>query len=115
MSVSFKGIREEYVTFQCASDLKAGVPVKLTANGTVGACGANDRLIGVAADVSTDDHALVQTAGYVELAYSGTAPTVGWTKLICTATGVTAESATNGGEYLVIEVDTQNSKVGFML
>ena len=72
MSVSFKGIREEYVTFQCASDLKAGVPVKLTANGTVGACGANDRLIGVAADVSTDDHALVQTAGYVELAYSGT-------------------------------------------
>ena len=106
MSVSFKGIREEYVTFQCASGLTAGTPVKLTGNGTVGACSAGERFMGVAA---------VQTAGYAELAYTGTPPAVGWTQLVCASGGVTADTAASGGEYLVLEVDTNSSKVGFML
>ena len=115
MSVSFKGIRDEYVTFQCASGLTAGTPVKLTGNGTVGACSAGERFMGVAAGVSTDGHALVQTAGYAELAYTGTPPAVGWTQLVCASGGVTADTAASGGEYLVLEVDTNSSKVGFML
>ena len=58
MSVSFKGIREEYVTFQCASGLTAGTPVKLTANGPVGACSAGERFMGATAGASPAGHAL---------------------------------------------------------
>ena len=47
MSVSFEGFNEKFATFQCASGLTAGTPVKLTANGKVGACSKGERMIGV--------------------------------------------------------------------
>ena len=117
MSVSFEGFNEKFATFQCASGLTAGTPVKLTANGKVGACSKGERMIGVAAAVSLDNHALVQVEGYVQMAYSGTnAPALGWTKMVTAeGGGLTADSATAGSEYLVLDVDSTSSKVGFML
>jgi len=53
-------------------------------------------------------------AQYVELEYTGTAPTVGYSKLLASAAGkVKADS--DGAEFLVLKVDTTNKIVGFIM
>ena len=114
MSVSFGGIGEIFASFDAADGLAAAGPVKMSANGTVSACAEGDRFCGVAAHVTDDGIATVQLKGYVRCAYTGTAPSVGYTKLAAGDTGAVAVSD-NGGEYLVVDVDTADATVGFIM
>ena len=86
--------------------------VKMSEAKTVDLCGENEKFCGlcVAAD---GDYAAVQTAGYVSVGYTGSAPAVGWIKLAGGGEGV-CQSET-GREYLVVDVDEINMTVGFML
>ena len=51
MAISFEAIGERMVTFAAGTGLKEGKVCKMTANGTVGACGENDIFIGVVSSV----------------------------------------------------------------
>jgi len=116
MKVSFEGAGEMLLSFLNASGASAaesGNLVKMSANNTVAVCADDDRFCGVCihADSANAD---VQLKGYVELEYTGTAPTVGYSKLLASAAGkVKADS--DGAEFLVLKVDTTNKIVGFIM
>lgn len=113
MNISFSGFNENSVTFIRSQDVTAGKAVKVTDNGTVSVCENGDIFCGVATDVR-NDCATVQLTGYVRLPYSGSAPSLGYTALTSDGNGaVTADE--NGRTYLVTDIDTTNTTVGFML
>lgn len=113
MKVSFGGYGESIVTFEAAEGVKAGAPVKITANGTVGPCAAGDRFCGVAVSVR-DGIAAVQLSGYVTLPYSDTGLAVGYQKALAGADGkIKADAA--GGEILVTDIDTAAATCGIIL
>jgi predicted RecA/RadA family phage recombinase len=113
MKVSFEGIGEQVLSFNKASGVSKGSLVKLSTNATVAACAAGNKFAGVCVNVSCS-FAEVKTAGYVELAYTGDAPSVGYAALVAAAADkVKADSS--GREYLVIKVDTTAQTVGFMM
>lgn len=113
MSVSFKGIGENVVTFKTSTAV-AGKPVTMSANDTVAVSAKDDLFCGVCISVE-DGYAAVQTSGYVELPYTGTtAPSVGYCTLVADGTsGVVVDE--DGRALLVINVDTTAKKVGFMM
>lgn len=117
MSISFEGIGEVVATFlnDKSNVVFGGCPCKVTASGTVGNCSAGERFSGVVAR-ATYDSVAVQLSGYVNTYYNGTAPTVGWNSLVSNGFGgVKLDTEGVGGEYLVVDVDTANKLVGFML
>ena len=112
MSVSFRGIGENVVTFKTATAV-AGKPVTLSANDTVAKSADDDVFCGVCIKVE-DGYAAVQLAGYVELPYTGdTAPTVGYCTLLADGTGIKADE--DGRSILVINVDTTAKTAGIIL
>jgi len=115
VKVSFEGVGESVATFYNGSSAaaSAGVPVKMSGNGEVSACSDGDRFFGVALSCDAD-FAAVQTAGYVELDYTGTAPAVGYAKLAANGSGG-VKAAETGGEFLIAEVDSTNKILGLML
>ncbi|MCR4924728.1 MAG: hypothetical protein K5917_00405 [Clostridiales bacterium] len=114
MKVSFNGFNETNATFETATALDKGALVKMSSNGKVAACTEDDKFIGVVIH-SEDDVATVQLNGYIRVAYSGTAPSVGYAKLLADTTGKKVSVDADGREYLVIDVDTTNSFVGIIL
>ena len=115
MKVSFEGIGENIVTFynNKAAQATAGAPVKMSAACEAAKCGDGERFFGVAV-AGDSEFAAVQTKGYVEAAYSGSAPVVGFGKLAADANGGVKTDA-NGGEFLIVDVDITNKIVGFIL
>lgn len=115
MKVSFEGIGESAATFynSSANGATAGVPVKMSGNGEISKCADGDRFFGITLSCE-EGFAAVQYSGYVQLVYSGTAPTAGFGKLAADGAGG-VKAAANGGEFLVVDVDTVNKIVGFML
>lgn len=105
MDVSFGGIGEVVATFKTSGTVKKGNLVKLSANATVAACAADDRICGVAIYAAADGFASVQLKGAVTVTYSGTAPTVGYNKLLASAADKIAVDA-DGFDALVLSVDT---------
>ncbi len=102
MSVSFEGVGQVCATF-LGGKLTEGQVVKLTGNGTVGACAAGDSFIG-AAICCKDDACTVQVGGFVTVSYSGTAPTAGWCVLTADGNGgVKAAAASEAAEDEVAE------------
>ncbi len=115
MSVAFNGYKESLATFKAANGLTAGVPVKVSANGTVDRCAAGDNFCGVASGVGSG-YASVQMGGFVSLPYTGaTAPVVGYTSLAADGSGGVKVVTEGGRSMLVFEVDTTVKTVGFML
>lgn len=114
MKVSFEGIGEQVISFAAASGTAKNEFVKISANGTVAKCSADDVFAGYCINVD-GGFADVKTAGYTEVGYSGeTAPSLGFCKLLAAGSGkVTADS--DGREYLVLKVDTTNKLVGFIM
>ena len=113
MSYSFKGIGELIVTFAVDDDaeLTAGIPVKLSDNGTVIECDEGDDFIGIVTSVR-GGCAAVQIEGTAEVECSGTAPDVGYVCLaadgeggVADGTGAGDDDADIGREYLVLAVD----------
>ncbi len=118
MSISFSGIRDQ-ATFTASSltfDTDEGKVCKVTANQTAGLCSDGDRFHGVIETIERDNaYCVVRKTGYVTLDYSGTDPTAGIVKLSADASGGVKVDATNGIEYLVVDVDTSNNKVTLFL
>lgn len=114
MKVSFNGFNETVATFETATEIAQGKLVKMSANGKVAVCVADDAFIGVVIK-GESDAASVQLGGYARLTYSGTsAPSVGYNKFSSDANGnLTVD--TDGKEYLVIDVDTVAKTAGIML
>ena len=79
MSVSFEGVGQVCTTF-LGGGLTEGHVVKLTGNGTVGACSDGDGFIGVAV-CCKDDACTVQVGGFVTVGYSGDMPEPGTASL----------------------------------
>lgn len=111
MNVNFKGYGENVLTFIADSSLnKSGVPVKISADGTVAKCSANDAFCGVCVGLR-NGYAAVQLAGYVRLP-AASKIAVGYKKLAATAAGGAAVNE-SGKEVLV--TDSTATEVGFIL
>lgn len=101
MNVNFNGYGENMVTFEAAGNFnEAGVPVKITADGTVDKCSANDVFCGICQGVR-DGYATVQLAGYVKVKTTAKLA-LGYTKIVAGANGTVA-AGTAGRELLVVE------------
>lgn len=114
MAICFDAIGEKYVTFLAAEGTEQGTVCKLSANDTVGGCGENDVFCGVAAEVKNGCAAVVM-GGYVELPYTGTAPSVGYALLAADGKGGVRTAASGGRSCLVVRVDTAEKKIGLFL
>lgn len=113
MKVSFEGVGGQVLSFGKAEGVNKGSLVKIGANASVSACAAGNKFAGVCINAD-GSFAEVQTAGYVELGYTGTAPALGYANLVAAnANAVKADST--GREYLVIKVDTAAARVGFII
>ena len=115
MSISFGGVGELCVTFKAASSVTKGAPVKMSANDTVAACANGDRMMGIAIDVKEDGYCTVQVSGFAAMKYSGTAPSVGYATLAADSAGGVKVASSGGSEFLVLNVDTANTTVGFII
>lgn len=90
-------------------------PVKVTGNKEMGHCSDGDRFHGVVIIISRDGKLLtVAKRGFVEVAYSGDAPTAGLVKLLANGSGGVKEDA-SGDEFLVVDVDTTNTTLTIWL
>lgn len=112
MKTEFQGFGENVATFEAAANVKAGLPVKVSGNGAVDACGAGDLFCGMAVSVR-GGMAAVQLSGYVRAPYTG-ALAVGYQKLAAAADGKIQQSE-SGRELLVIDVDSAASICGIQL
>lgn len=111
MNISFNGFEENTVTFAKEDTLtKAGVPVKITADGTVAPCEQGDKICGVATAVR-GDYAAVQLKGFVQLKTQEEIPT-GFVKIAAAADGKAMVSE-SGREVLVVM--SQQDTAGFIL
>lgn len=112
MNVNFNGYGENIVTFIADEKLtQAGVPVKISANGTVAPCESDDnRLCGVCINVR-DGYAAVQLGGYVRLPLLGDGA-LGYQNIKPVNDGKVAIDTT-GKEYLVVDFDSEY--IGFIL
>jgi hypothetical protein len=109
MNVNFNGYGENMATFIADSNLtETGVPVKISADGTVAKCGGNELFCGICVGLR-DGYATVQLAGYAKVKSAGKL-TLGYTKLAATSTGTVAMN-TSGREYLVIDTTTTESGI----
>ena len=72
MSISYEGIGAWCATFAAGTGAEEGKVVKVSANGTVSKCAANDGFCGVVAAMGRDGKACsVQLSGLVRVPYSG--------------------------------------------
>lgn len=114
MKVSLNGLGEQVATFEAESAVTAGSMVKMTANGTVGICAADEPFCGIAISVR-GGFAAVQLGGYVgNVPYTGTGMAVGYKAIAATADGK-AEVNAAGRNLLVTDVDIATSTCGFLL
>ena len=113
MNISMKGYGENTATFTTDGVVSVSHAVKMSDNFTVKSCAAGDAFIGTAVYVK-NEYACVQLDGYVTLAYTGTAPTVGYCSLVADGKGG-VKVADTGREYLVTDVDTANKTAGIIL
>ncbi len=112
MNVNFNGYGENVATFIADSTLnEAGVPVKITADGTVGLCSANDTFCGICVGLR-DGYASVQLSGYVKVKTTAKL-SLGFVKLAALANGKVGTNTTNGREKLVI--DSTATEAGIVL
>lgn len=112
MSVSFSGFNENTATFKAKEEIANGAPVTVSESDTVALCGNGKKFCGFVTECS-GGYASVQLSGTVTAVYSGTAPALGYSKLVSDGTGV--KTADDGREYLVFAVDTAKKTVTFLM
>lgn len=100
----FEGIGNTVATFALSGTLSGGQVCKIASSGTVSACDEDDSFHGVAVTIG-DGICGVALSGLVTVAYSGTAPTVGYATLLADGDGGVAADE-DGDTYLVVSVDT---------
>lgn len=111
MNVNFNGYGENAATFIADSTLtQAGVPVKISADGTVSPCSANEIICGICLEVR-NGYAVVQLSGYARVNTTAKLA-LGYTKVAAAANGKVAAN-TSGREVLVVE--SRTSEAGIIL
>ena len=100
--VSFEDIGAVIATF-AQDGVKPGQVVKITANGEVGACSANDAFAGQAQSVR-GGFAGVQVKGFLTLPITGSVA-LGRVSLAADGTGGVQTASTGGVPALVVSVD----------
>ena len=108
--ISFEGIGEVVATFACGEGVAAGQVVKVTEDGTVGACSASEKFCGVALSAE-DGYAAVQLGGLASVPISGEGVTAGWCKLSADGIGGMKQDASGGTDYLVVQVETSSAVI----
>ena len=100
MNVNFNGYNENVATFMADSKLTTtGVPVKISADGTVAPCTSGEKFCGFCVGVR-DGYAAVQLSGYVTVTTTSKLA-LGYTKLAGDGKGSIVANE-SGREYLVI-------------
>lgn len=115
MSVSFKGFKNKVLTFENGGAI-VGYPVTLNSDGKAGNAATGSEFIGICT-TSDGDYVSVQTDGYVEAEYTGSAPSYGISGFTAASSGkiMMADPKVNAKAYLVVKIDTANRIVGFIL
>lgn len=133
MDICFEGVGQVAATFKVnGGAVQPGMAVTLTGNGTVGL--GSGAPCGVLLGGVRGGAAAVQIGGVAKVAYSGTAPAVGWKELVCdglggvkavakaaaktvagngdeTGTGTDTGAAAEGLKCLVLAVDQEEKTV----
>ena len=107
MKVAFDEIGRVAATFACEGG-EVGKLCKMAADGKVALCAAGDDFIGMMESVR-GGYAGVQIHGFAEVAYTGTAPNLGYTKLVSNGNGG-VKTGDNGRAHLVVCVDENAMK-----
>lgn len=102
--VSFEDIGTVIATFAAQDGVKPGQMVKITANGEVGACSANDAFAGQAQSVR-GGFAGVQVRGFFTVSTTGTV-SLGRVSLAADGSGGVQAASTGGVPALVVSVDS---------
>lgn len=117
-TVDYDGIGQNTsVTFKhtvLTKDVHEGRPVKMLSNDTVGLAADGDPVIGFIRSIEKDA-CTVALNGFFEVSYTGTAPTLGFSRLACDASGGVKVGASTDRFHLVVRVDTAASKVTFFM
>ncbi len=109
MDVNFNGYGENTATFAAASNLtQAGVPVKISADGTVAACSSGDVFCGICLAVR-NGYAAVQLSGYAKVKTTSKL-SLGYTKVAAGSNGTVAAN-TAGRELLVINASSTEAGI----
>ena len=107
MKVAFEEIGRVAATFAAEAG-EAGQVCKMADNGKVAVCADGEAFIGLMEGIR-NGFCGVQLHGFAEVAYTGTAPALGFAKLAADGNGGVKVSAT-GREYLVVCVDENAMK-----
>lgn len=115
---SVQGIGEVVVTAMCTSELTTGALVRYWINHEVTEAVNGQTFHGIALQNRKGLATSVQIGGFVTVPYTGDAPSLGYERLVSNGDGVvkidTAEN-TNNPLRLVVEVDTSEQLVTFMM
>ena len=109
--LDFTGYGENILTFKAEEGTKNGDLVIFLENELVARAPAGYPFCGIVSNIR-NGLASVIMSGYVETAYSGSAPTLGYTKLAMGEGGV--EYSASGRNVTVISVDENTRTVGFI-
>lgn len=112
-TVSMEGIGNQTITFCFDREPTPGYPCAMLSNNRICDATADTAFIGVT-QRNYNGYASIQTAGYVELPYTGTVPALGWATLVSAGDGA-VKTAETGTRCLVVMVDKKSSKVGLFL
>ena len=110
MKVSFQGFGEGIATFEASGEIKPGVPVRLSKNGTVAACSNGEVPCGISVQ-ARGGLVSVQLKGYARVK-CGASVVIGWQYIMGDAGGKIKKSDT-GLPALV--VDVQDGNCGLIL
>lgn len=115
MSVSYNGYKNYTLTVE-KDNVSAGYPATLNAEGKLVNTQNGKEFIGICTAVR-GDYASVQTDGYIEIKYSGSAPEYGMQYFVSAGSGSvkTADNTVAKRAACVVMVDTTNNVVGFIL
>ena len=113
MNNYFSGFDTKEITLFATDNVKAGAAVGLKDAITVTVPLSGAAFCGVCTAVR-NKHASVVLKGHTIATYSGTAPTLGYCKLVCDGNGGVKVSD-SGREYLVVEVDTNEKTADIIM
>ena len=113
MSISYKGILENVVTFKTETTLQEGDLVKISANDTVAKCTDGDLVDGIVVNVG-DGIVSVQVRGFMTVKIAS-ALTLGYTNIEASGSNVVETAETGGRPCTVINYSTTSGTAEILL
>lgn len=113
MNHNFTGFNTNEVTLDAASAVAAGKAITLADSYTADIPSAGADFCGVCSAVR-GSHASVVFSGHTTVAFSGTAPTVGYCKLVADGNGG-VKLGDSGRAILVVGVDTDEAVIDIII